>query len=62
MLNIPDPNVIFPNGYGTSCFVKNIVHAPNIEIGDYLTTMTTPTPRASSATTCCSTTPSSATG
>ncbi|MFR6024158.1 MAG: CatB-related O-acetyltransferase [Oscillospiraceae bacterium] len=35
MLNIPDPNVIFPNEYGTSCFVKSVVHAPNIEIGDY---------------------------
>lgn len=35
MLNIPDPNVIFPNEYGTSCFVKNVVLAPNIEIGDY---------------------------
>ena len=35
MLNIPDPNVIFPNEFGTSCFVKNVVHAPNIEIGDY---------------------------
>lgn len=35
MLNIPDPNVIFPNEYGTSCFVKNVVRAPNIEIGDY---------------------------
>ena len=35
MLNIPDPNVIFPNEYGTSCFVKDVVHAPNIEIGDY---------------------------
>ena len=35
MLNIPDPNVIFPNEYGTSCFVKNVVNAPNIEIGDY---------------------------
>lgn len=35
MLNIPDPNVIFPNEYGTSYFVKNVVHAPNIEIGDY---------------------------
>lgn len=35
MLNTPDPNVIFPNEYGTSCFVKNVVHAPNIEIGDY---------------------------
>ena len=35
MLNIPDPNVIFPNEYGTSCFVKNVVNAPNIELGDY---------------------------
>lgn len=35
MLNIPNPNVIFPNEYGTSCFVKNVVHAPNIDIGDY---------------------------
>ena len=35
MLNIPNPNVIFSNEYGTSCFVKNVVHAPNIEIGDY---------------------------
>ena len=35
MLNTPNPNVIFPNEYGTSCFVKNVVHAPNIEIGDY---------------------------
>lgn len=35
MLKIPDPNVIFPNEYGTSCFIKNVVHAPNIEIGDY---------------------------
>ncbi len=35
MLNTPDPNVIFPNEYGTSCFVKNVVNAPNIEIGDY---------------------------
>ncbi len=35
MLNIPDPNEVFPNEYGTSCFIKNVVHAPNIEIGDY---------------------------
>lgn len=35
MLNIPNPNEVFPNEYGTSCFIKNVVHAPNIEIGDY---------------------------
>lgn len=35
MRNIPDPNVIFPNEYKTSCFLKNVVHAPNITVGDY---------------------------
>lgn len=35
MKNIPDPNKIFPNEYKTSCFIKNVVTAPNIEIGDY---------------------------
>ena len=35
MNNIPNPNVVFPNEYGTSCFVKNVVKAPNILIGDY---------------------------
>lgn len=24
MLKIPDPNVIFPNEYGTSCFIKTL--------------------------------------
>lgn len=33
--NLPDPNQIFPNEYKTSCFVKNVVKAPNIRIGDY---------------------------
>lgn len=28
MLNIPNPNEVFPNEYGTSCFIKNVVHAP----------------------------------
>ena len=23
---IPDPNVIFPNEYHTSCFIKNVVN------------------------------------
>lgn len=31
----PDPNVIFPNEYKTSVFLKNIVSAPNIFVGDY---------------------------
>ena len=34
-IDIPDPNVVFPNGYGTSCYIKNVVTAPNISIGDY---------------------------
>lgn len=34
-LHIPSPNVVFPNEYKTSCFIKNVVHAPNIFIGDY---------------------------
>lgn len=35
MKNIPDPHAIFPNEYKTSCFIKNVVKAPNIIIGDY---------------------------
>ena len=35
MNNIPNPNEIFPNEYKTSCFIKNVVTAPNISIGDY---------------------------
>ena len=35
MNRIPDPNVIFPNEYKTSCFLKNVVTAPNITVGDY---------------------------
>lgn len=31
----PDPNAVFPNEYKTSCFIKNIVKAPNVFIGDY---------------------------
>ena len=31
----PDPNDIFPNEFGTTCFLKNVVKAPNIEIGEY---------------------------
>lgn len=35
MKDIPNPNVIFPNEYGTTCFLKNIIKAPNIFVGDY---------------------------
>ena len=35
MKNIPNPNEIFPNEYKTSCFIKNIITAPNIHVGDY---------------------------
>lgn len=35
MDKIPNPNVIFPNEYGTSCFLKNVITAPNIFVGDY---------------------------
>lgn len=34
-MKIPNPNEIFPNEYKTSCFIKNVVKAPNIIIGDY---------------------------
>lgn len=35
MNQIPNPNAIFPNEYGTSCFLKNVIKAPNISVGDY---------------------------
>lgn len=35
MTNVPDPNQVFPNEYKTSCFIKNVVTAPNIIVGDY---------------------------
>lgn len=35
MLKIPDPNAIFPNEYGTTCFIRNMVKAPNISVGEY---------------------------
>lgn len=35
MSMIPDPNTVFPNEYKTSCFIKNIIKAPNIIVGDY---------------------------
>ncbi|EXG85915.1 acetyltransferase (isoleucine patch superfamily) [Clostridium sp. ASBs410] len=35
MNNIPNPNTVFPNEYKTSCFLKNVITAPNIFVGDY---------------------------
>ena len=35
MSNIPDPNTVMPNEYGTTVFLKNIVRAENIIVGDY---------------------------
>ena len=34
-IKVPNPNAIFPNEYKTSCYIKNVVKAPNISIGDY---------------------------
>lgn len=33
--NIPNPNAVFSNEYNTSCFIKNVITAPNITVGDY---------------------------
>lgn len=35
MSHLPDPNTVFPTEYQTSCFLKNIITAPNIFVGDY---------------------------
>ena len=35
MRRIPDPGTVFPNEYKTSCFLKNVITAPNITVGDY---------------------------
>ncbi|MGI5896721.1 MAG: CatB-related O-acetyltransferase [Oscillospiraceae bacterium] len=32
---IPNPDAIYPNEYKTSCYIKNVVTAPNLLIGDY---------------------------
>lgn len=32
---IPNPNSVFPNDYKTSCFLKNVITAQNISVGDY---------------------------
>ena len=56
MTRVPDPNVVFPNEYKTSCFIKKVVTAPNITIGDYTYYDDAADPTALSAATCCSTT------
>ena len=33
--DIPDKNAVFPNEFGTTVFLKNVVKAPNVFIGDY---------------------------
>lgn len=35
MPKIPDQNAIFPNEYGTTCFIRNVIKAPNISVGEY---------------------------
>ena len=35
MYDFPNPNEVFPNEYKTSCFIKNVITAPNIIVGDY---------------------------
>lgn len=35
MVQIPNPNEVFPCAYKTTCFIKNVVKASNIIIGDY---------------------------
>lgn len=35
MYQIPDPAVVFPTQHKTICFIKNVVSAPNISVGDY---------------------------
>ena len=42
-----NPNAVFPNEYGTTCFLKNVVTAPNIFVGDYTYSLlnTSPSPR-----------------
>lgn len=35
MSDFPNPDNVFPNSYKTSCFLKNVIHSPNITVGDY---------------------------
>ena len=32
---LPSPDDVFPNEFGTTCFIKNVVKAPNVFIGNY---------------------------
>ena len=57
MCDIPDPNAVFPNEYKTSCFLKNVITAPNIHVGTTPITTTWNTPRSFSSVTSSSTTP-----
>lgn len=41
MQKIPNPNEIFPNEYRTSCFIKNVIKAPNILLAIIHTMMIT---------------------
>lgn len=34
-MDIPNSAAIFPNDYGTTCFLKNVITAPNLFVGDY---------------------------
>lgn len=34
-MEIPDSKIVMPNEYGTTVFLKNIVKAENIIVGDY---------------------------
>ena len=35
MSHIPSPDQVFPNQFGTTCFLKNVIKASNILVGDY---------------------------
>ena len=35
MNDIPSPDQIFPHACRTSCFIKNVIKAPNISVGEY---------------------------
>lgn len=34
-MKIPDPKALFANEYLTSCFIKNVVKASHVKIGEY---------------------------
>lgn len=35
MNRLPDPHKVFPSEHTTTCFIKNVITAPNIFVGDY---------------------------